>query len=131
MPRRIRVNTLSPGLTNTPILSRDIGIPPAVRDQVAKSFLAQIPMGRLGEAKDLAKAGLFLASEDSSYVVGAEARGRWGTRATVSAPARRRARRLGGRGAAGHSIFRVDRDWEMRAAGGRLPFCARGQDQAA
>jgi NAD(P)-dependent dehydrogenase (short-subunit alcohol dehydrogenase family) len=72
LPRRIRVNTLSPGLTNTPILARDIGISAALRDEIAGSFLAQIPMGRLGEPTDLAKAALYLASSDSSYVVGAE-----------------------------------------------------------
>jgi NAD(P)-dependent dehydrogenase (short-subunit alcohol dehydrogenase family) len=72
LPRRIRVNTLSPGLTNTPILARDIGISAALRDQIAQAFVSKIPMGRLGEAADLAKAALYLASEDSSYVVGAE-----------------------------------------------------------
>jgi NAD(P)-dependent dehydrogenase (short-subunit alcohol dehydrogenase family) len=72
LPRRIRVNTLSPGLTNTPILARDIGISAELRDQIAKSFVAKIPMGRLGEAADLAKAALYLASDDSSYVLGAE-----------------------------------------------------------
>jgi NAD(P)-dependent dehydrogenase (short-subunit alcohol dehydrogenase family) len=72
LPRRIRVNTLSPGLTNTPILARDIGISTALRDDIARSFLAQIPLGRLGEPTDLAKAALYLATADSSYVVGAE-----------------------------------------------------------
>lgn len=72
LPRRIRVNTLSPGLTNTPILARDIGIAAAVRDQIARTFVAKIPMGRLGEAAEMAKAALYLASDDSSYVVGAE-----------------------------------------------------------
>lgn len=72
LPRRIRVNTLSPGLTNTPILARDIGISAALRDEIAKGFIAKIPMGRLGEASDLAKAALYLASDDSSYVLGAE-----------------------------------------------------------
>jgi len=72
MPRGIRVNTLSPGLTNTPILSRDVGISNALRDEIAKSFVAQIPLRRLGEAEDLAKAALYLASADSAYVVGAE-----------------------------------------------------------
>lgn len=72
LPRRIRVNTLSPGLTNTPILSRDIGLDAAVRDQIAQAFVSKIPMGRLGEASELAKAALYLASDDSSYVVGAE-----------------------------------------------------------
>lgn len=72
LPRRIRVHTLSPGLTDTPILARDIGISSSLRDEIARSFLAQIPAGRLGEPADLAKAALFLASSDSSYVVGAE-----------------------------------------------------------
>ena len=72
LPRRIRVNTLSPGLTNTPILARDIGISVALRDEIAKAFIAKIPMGRLGEASDLAKAALYLASDDASYVLGAE-----------------------------------------------------------
>jgi NAD(P)-dependent dehydrogenase (short-subunit alcohol dehydrogenase family) len=72
LPRRIRVNTLSPGLTQTPILSRDIGISAALRDEIARSFVARIPMGRLGAASDLAKAALYLASDDSAYVLGAE-----------------------------------------------------------
>ena len=72
LPRRIRVNTLSPGLTNTPILTRDIGISAELRDEIARAFLAKIPVGRLGEAADMAKAILYLASDDSQYVVGAE-----------------------------------------------------------
>jgi NAD(P)-dependent dehydrogenase (short-subunit alcohol dehydrogenase family) len=72
LPRRIRVNTLSPGLTNTPILARDIGISDVLRDQIAQAFVAKIPMGRMGEAAEMARAALYLASDDSSYVVGAE-----------------------------------------------------------
>jgi NAD(P)-dependent dehydrogenase (short-subunit alcohol dehydrogenase family) len=72
LPRRIRVNTLSPGLTNTPILARDIGLAASVRDRIAEAFVSKIPMGRLGEAAEMAKAALYLASDDSSYVVGAE-----------------------------------------------------------
>lgn len=72
LPRHIRVNTVSPGLINTPILGRDIGISAALRDEIAKAFVAKIPMGRLGEAAEIAKAALYLASDDSSYVVGAE-----------------------------------------------------------
>jgi NAD(P)-dependent dehydrogenase (short-subunit alcohol dehydrogenase family) len=72
LPRRIRVNTISPGLINTPILARDIGLSAALRDEIAKAFVAKIPMGRVGEATEIAKAALYLASDDSSYVVGAE-----------------------------------------------------------
>jgi NAD(P)-dependent dehydrogenase (short-subunit alcohol dehydrogenase family) len=72
LPRGIRVNTISPGLIKTPILARDIGISAALRDQIARAFVAKIPMGRPGEASEIAKAALFLASDDSSYVVGAE-----------------------------------------------------------
>jgi NAD(P)-dependent dehydrogenase (short-subunit alcohol dehydrogenase family) len=72
LPRRIRVNTLSPGLINTPILARDIGIAAELRDQIAQAFVAKIPMGRLGAAAEMAKAILYLASDDSSYMVGAE-----------------------------------------------------------
>ena len=70
--RGIRVNTLSPGLTDTPILARDIGLSAAVRDQIAGALLAQIPMGRLGTVADMAKAALYLASDDSAYMTGAE-----------------------------------------------------------
>jgi NAD(P)-dependent dehydrogenase (short-subunit alcohol dehydrogenase family) len=59
-------------LTNTPILARDIGLAASVRDQIAQTFVSKIPMGRLGEAPEMAKAALYLASDDSSYVVGAE-----------------------------------------------------------
>jgi NAD(P)-dependent dehydrogenase (short-subunit alcohol dehydrogenase family) len=72
LPRRIRVNTLSPGLTNTPILTRDIGIAAELRDEIARAFVAKIPVGRLGEAADMAKAILYLASDDSRYVLGSE-----------------------------------------------------------
>ena len=63
--RRIRSNVLSPGPTETPA----IGQQPA--DAIAR-ILSTIPMGRMGEADEIAKAALFLASDDSSFVTGIE-----------------------------------------------------------
>jgi NAD(P)-dependent dehydrogenase (short-subunit alcohol dehydrogenase family) len=63
--RRIRSNVLSPGPTETPA----IGQQPA--DAMAR-MLSTIPMGRMGETDEIAKAALFLASDDSSFVTGIE-----------------------------------------------------------
>jgi NAD(P)-dependent dehydrogenase (short-subunit alcohol dehydrogenase family) len=63
--RHIRSNVLSPGPTDTPV----IGQQPA--DAIAK-IVSTIPMGRMGEADEIAKAALFLASDDSSFVTGIE-----------------------------------------------------------
>jgi NAD(P)-dependent dehydrogenase (short-subunit alcohol dehydrogenase family) len=72
LSRGIRVNVLTPGLTETPILSRDIGLSAEVRDRIASNILTKIPMKRLGTSKEMANAALFLASSDSSYCVGSE-----------------------------------------------------------
>jgi NAD(P)-dependent dehydrogenase (short-subunit alcohol dehydrogenase family) len=63
--RRIRSNVLSPGPTETPA----IGQQPA--DAMAR-LLSTIPMGRMGKVDEIAKAALFLASDDSSFVTGIE-----------------------------------------------------------
>jgi NAD(P)-dependent dehydrogenase (short-subunit alcohol dehydrogenase family) len=63
--RGIRSNVLSPGPTDTPLVA---GAPP---ERVAQ-IVSTIPMGRLGEADEVAKAALFLASDDSSFVTGIE-----------------------------------------------------------
>jgi NAD(P)-dependent dehydrogenase (short-subunit alcohol dehydrogenase family) len=63
--RRIRANVLSPGPTETPILDQQ---PP---DAIAR-IAATIPMGRMGKPDEIAKAALFLASDDSSFVTGIE-----------------------------------------------------------
>jgi NAD(P)-dependent dehydrogenase (short-subunit alcohol dehydrogenase family) len=63
--RRVRSNVLSPGPTETPA----IGQQPA--DAIAR-ILSTIPMGRMGEADEIARAALFLASDDSSFVTGIE-----------------------------------------------------------
>ena len=63
--RKIRVNVLSPGSIDTGVF---VGIPQAMKDQ----FIAQIPMGRIGESEEIATVALFLACSDSSFVTGIE-----------------------------------------------------------
>jgi len=69
--RKIRVNAVSPGAMNTPIHSRNGG---SVEDvNAAKARIAsRIPVGQLGNAEDIAQAVLFLASDESRYMLGAE-----------------------------------------------------------
>ncbi len=66
LPRGIRVNALAPGTIETPIFGK-LGLPLDL-----ESWAEQIPMKRIGQSQEMAKAALFLASSDSSYVAGAE-----------------------------------------------------------
>lgn len=69
--RGIRVNSLSPGTIETPIFEAQSSDPEAYA--AAKAAIQQvIPLGRIGRADEMAKAILFLASDDSSYVTGAD-----------------------------------------------------------
>jgi NAD(P)-dependent dehydrogenase (short-subunit alcohol dehydrogenase family) len=61
--RRIRANVLGPGPTDTPALD-------ALAAEVLAWIVSTIPMGRMGESDEIAKAALFLASDDSSFVTG-------------------------------------------------------------
>ena len=63
--RNIRVNTLSPGPTDTPMFD-------SVGDEVRNTLTSRIPFRRLGQPDEIASAALFLASDDSSYVGGAD-----------------------------------------------------------
>jgi NAD(P)-dependent dehydrogenase (short-subunit alcohol dehydrogenase family) len=69
--RKIRVNAISPGPINTPGLD-GLGQTAGVGDQLKESLLASVPLGRLGTSDDIAKAVVFLASDDSSFVTGTE-----------------------------------------------------------
>ncbi len=71
LPRGIRVNALSPGPIETPIFGR-MGLPEEAMDGIAAQMTEMIPLKRFGKPEEMAKAALFLASSDSSYVVGAE-----------------------------------------------------------
>jgi NAD(P)-dependent dehydrogenase (short-subunit alcohol dehydrogenase family) len=69
--RKIRVNVISPGPTETPGLA---GLAPdeEQRRGVYGMLVSKVPLGRLGEPDEIAKAALFLASDDSSFVTGIE-----------------------------------------------------------
>lgn len=67
----IRVNAVSPGPIETPIYGR-LGMPEEAVKQMASGFEAANPMKRFGQANEVAKAVLFFASDDSSYITGAE-----------------------------------------------------------
>lgn len=64
--RDIRVNVLSPGHIDTPGLSN------LMSEEMKASLVPNIPSNRLGTADDIARAAVFLASDDSSYVNGTE-----------------------------------------------------------
>lgn len=67
--RRIRVNTLSPGPIDTPIIDGQFENA-ADADAMKAEFARLVPLGRLGTAEEMARAVLFLASDDSSYSTG-------------------------------------------------------------
>jgi NAD(P)-dependent dehydrogenase (short-subunit alcohol dehydrogenase family) len=69
--QKIRVNTISPGAISTPIYSK-LGMDEAQLGEFAAGFIPKIPMARFGQASEIAKAAVFFASDDSSYVTGAE-----------------------------------------------------------
>ena len=69
--RGVRVNVISPGPIDTPGMGRLAGGPEA-EEEYKQQSAAGVPLGRIGEADEIAKVALFLASEDSSYVAGVE-----------------------------------------------------------
>jgi NAD(P)-dependent dehydrogenase (short-subunit alcohol dehydrogenase family) len=67
--RGIRVNVVSPGSVETPGFSKIAG-DPQTEEAMKAHMTANIPMGRMGAPDEIAKAVVFLASDDSSYVAG-------------------------------------------------------------
>ena len=73
VPRRIRVNAISPGPIDTSLHSAaKLGISDQALTQMNQSIVEQSPLGRFGRPEEIAKVALFFASDDSSFVVGAE-----------------------------------------------------------
>ncbi len=69
--RKIRFNAIAPGAIDTPLVSK-WGISDEEVHQLKSELAEFIPLGHLGRAKDIAFAALYLASDESSYVVGTE-----------------------------------------------------------
>jgi NAD(P)-dependent dehydrogenase (short-subunit alcohol dehydrogenase family) len=69
-PRNIRVNVVAPGATKTPIWKRGSRASMSAEQsaRLADLYSSTVPLGRWGEPEELAKAVLFLASDDSSYI---------------------------------------------------------------
>src|SRR5215475_687976 len=63
---RIRSNIIHPGIIETPLQA------PYLNDELRAEFKTAIPLGRIGQPRDIAYAALFLASEESSFMTGAE-----------------------------------------------------------
>lgn len=61
--RNITVNAIAPGFITTDMTDQ-------LKDDVKEAMLAQIPLGKFGQAKDIANAALFLASDDANYITG-------------------------------------------------------------
>jgi len=70
--RGIRVNVLSPGPTRTPGLVGLAGPDTAQQQGLLDQMAAHVPLGRVGDPDEIARAAVFLASDDASFVTGAE-----------------------------------------------------------
>ena len=69
--RNIRVNAISPGPIETPIMGKS-GLPPEQQQAAMAAIVANVPLGRSGQADEIARIALFLASDGATYVTGAE-----------------------------------------------------------
>jgi NAD(P)-dependent dehydrogenase (short-subunit alcohol dehydrogenase family) len=70
--RDIRVNVIAPGVVITPAYKNELGMSDADIDGYLTDVAARTPLGRAGSADEMAKAMSFLASDDASYITGAE-----------------------------------------------------------
>jgi NAD(P)-dependent dehydrogenase (short-subunit alcohol dehydrogenase family) len=70
--RKIRVNAISPGIIPTPGYNTSLGMTKQQVDQYVQNSIGDIPLGRPGAVDEIAKAVLFLASDDSSFITGIE-----------------------------------------------------------
>lgn len=68
----IRVNMVSPGPTETPIINRDPGMDDKAVDALRQMMIANTPMRRMGEPEEIARAVLFLSSDEASFITGVD-----------------------------------------------------------
>jgi NAD(P)-dependent dehydrogenase (short-subunit alcohol dehydrogenase family) len=75
-PRKVRVNAILPGLMKTPMVEHSAGLAASYArgdiEAMWRARDAQVPMGHMGDAWDVANAALFLASDESKYITGIE-----------------------------------------------------------
>ena len=69
-PRKIRVNSVNPGPVNTPIFGK-VGLPPEAIAEFGAAMQNRIPLKRFGNPEDIANLVTFLASDDASFITGA------------------------------------------------------------
>ncbi len=70
--RGIRVNVVSPGPVETPIIGRTAGLSPEMIPELRKQMRENTPMKRMGEPAEVARAALFLASDEASFITGVD-----------------------------------------------------------
>jgi len=70
LSRKIRANVITPGTTDTPAFEKFL--PAEQIEAVKMHFAEQMPIGRIGQPSDIGKTAVFLASDDSSFMLGAE-----------------------------------------------------------
>lgn len=68
--RKIRANVITPGTTDTPAFEKFV--PADQLEGLKKHFASEMPIGRIGQPSDIGKTAVFLASDDSSFILGAE-----------------------------------------------------------
>ncbi len=69
-PMKIRVNCIAPVIGNTALLESFMGVPDTPENRA--TFIATIPLGRMSEPGDVARAALFLASDEAAFITGVE-----------------------------------------------------------
>jgi NAD(P)-dependent dehydrogenase (short-subunit alcohol dehydrogenase family) len=68
----IRVNMVSPGPTETPIINRNVGMDAQAVDALRQMMIANTPMRRMGEPGEIARTVLFLSSDEASFITGVD-----------------------------------------------------------
>jgi NAD(P)-dependent dehydrogenase (short-subunit alcohol dehydrogenase family) len=72
LARGIRVNMVSPGPTETPLLNRNVGMNPDAVNALRELMIANTPMRRMGKPEEVARAVLFLSSDEASFITGVD-----------------------------------------------------------